>query len=82
MENLLPLLTALDSINRLLYDTDVKNSDHMGWPGIICRDNDNDRQTVQSETQLIRKNDFENGILDGCKWIIANNCVYDVKDFV
>lgn len=82
MENLLPLLTALDSINRLLYDTDVKNSDHMGWPGIICRDNDNDRQTVQSETQLIRKNDFENSLLDGCKWIIINGCVYDVKDFV
>lgn len=82
MENLLPLLTALDSINRLLYDTDVKNSDHMGWPGIICRDNDNDRLTILSDTQLIRKNDFENSILDGCKWIILNGCVYDIKDFM
>ncbi|KAG5682896.1 hypothetical protein PVAND_012214 [Polypedilum vanderplanki] len=83
MENLLPLLTALDHINRLLYDTDVKNSDHMGWPGIIStsRDNDSDRMTA-NEAQLIRKNDFENSLLDGCKFIIINGCVYDVKDFI
>lgn len=85
MENLLPLLTALDNINRLLYDTDVKNSDHMGWPGIIStsRDNDADRMNAaMSEAQLIRKSDFENSLLDGCKFIIINGCVYDVKDFV
>ena len=82
MENFLPLLTALDSLNRLMYDTEVKNSDHMGWPGIICRDSDNDRLNIISDTQLITKSDFENSILDGCKWIIVNGCIYDVKDFV
>lgn len=84
MENMLPLFVALDDINRLLYDTDVKNSDHMGWPGIIStsRDNDNDRMSATTEAQLIRKSDFENSMLDGCKYVIINGCVYDVKDFV
>lgn len=82
MENFLPLLTALDNLNRLMYDTEVKNSDHMGWPGIICRDSDNDRLNIISDTQLITKSDFENSIMDGCKWIIINGCIYDVKDFV
>jgi E3 ubiquitin-protein ligase HERC2 len=81
MENFLPLLTALDNINRLLYDTDVKNADHMGWPGIICRDNEHERFLALSDSQLIRKNDFENSLLDGCKWILINGCVYDVKDY-
>lgn len=82
MEYLLPLLTALDNLNRLMYDTEVKNSDHMGWPGIICRDSDNDRLNITSDTQLVRKNDFENGLLDGERWIIVNGYVYDIKDFV
>lgn len=82
MEHLLPLLTALDNLNRLMYDTEVKNSDHMGWPGIICRDSDNDRLNVISDAQLITKLDFENGLLDGCRWVIINGCVYDVKDFM
>jgi E3 ubiquitin-protein ligase HERC2 len=81
METFLPLLTALDNLNRLMYETDVKNSDDMGWPGIICRDGDNDRLNVISDAQLIRKSDFENSILDGCQWIILNGLVYDVKDF-
>lgn len=81
MENFLPLLTALDKLNRLVYDTEVKNSDHMGWPGIICRDSDNDRLNIISDTQLIRKCDYENSLLDGCRWIIINGLIYDVKDF-
>lgn len=80
MENFLPLLTAMDNLNRLMYDTEVKNSDHMGWPGIICRDSDNDRLNIISDTQLIRKSDFENSLLDGCRWIIINGYIYDVKD--
>lgn len=80
METFLPLLTALDNLNRLMYETDVKNSDDMGWPGIICRDGDNDKMNVISSTQLIRKADFDNSIADGCQWIILNGFVYDVKD--
>lgn len=82
MENFLPLLTALDNLNRLMYDTEVKNSDHMGWPGIICRDSDNDRLNITSDTQLIRKSDFENSLLDGFRWILVNGFIYDVKDFM
>ena len=82
MENFLPLLTALDNLNRLMYDTEVKNSDHMGWPGIICRDSNNDRLNITTDTQLIRKNDFENSLMVGSKWIIFNGYVYDVKDFM
>lgn len=81
MQNFLPLLTALDNLNRLMYDTEVKNSDHMGWPGIICRDNENDRLNIASDTLLIRKNDFDNSLMAGAKWVVHNGCVYDVKDF-
>lgn len=81
MQNFLPLLTALDNINRLLYDTDVKNSDHNCWPGIICRDNDNDRLKISSDILLIRKNDFDNSVMSGSKWIVYQGCVLDVKDF-
>lgn len=80
MENFLPLLKSLDNLNRLIYDTEVKNSDHMGWPGIICRDTD--RLNITSDTQLIRKNDFDNSLMVGSKWIVVNGFVYDVKDFV
>lgn len=82
MDNFLPLLTVLDNLNRLMYDTDVKNSDHMGWPGIICRDSDDDRLNIISDTQLIRKGDFNNSLLAGCRWIIISGFIYDVKDFV
>lgn len=81
MDNFLPLLTALDKLNRLMYDTEVKNSDHMGWPGIICRDSDSDRLNIVSDNQLIRKCDYENSLLDGCRWILINGFIYDVKDF-
>lgn len=81
MDNFLPLLAALDNLNRLLYDTEVKNSDHMGWPGIICRESDNDRLNTTSDTQLIRKSDFENGVSDGQRWILVNGCVFDVKNY-
>jgi E3 ubiquitin-protein ligase HERC2 len=81
MDNFLPLLSALDSLNRLMFDTEVKNSDHMGWPGIVCRDNDSERLNIITDAQLIRKSDFENSLLDGCQWIIINGCIYDVKDY-
>ncbi|CRL02239.1 CLUMA_CG015120, isoform A [Clunio marinus] len=81
MENFLPLLKTLDNLNRLIYDVEVKNSDHMGWPGIICRDSDNDKLNIISDTEFIRKHDFENSLLDGSRWIIINGCIYDIKDF-
>lgn len=82
MDTFLPLLTALDSLNRVIYDPEVKNTDHMGWPGIICRKTDNGRLNVVSDTQLIRKDDFQNGLLDGQRWIIINGFIYDVKNFM
>ncbi|XP_065364219.1 probable E3 ubiquitin-protein ligase HERC2 [Calliphora vicina] len=78
-----PLLHALDNLNRLICDSDIQDSDDLGWPGIICRGNlKNTTSTTQpEELLLIRKHDFENQILDGGKWIIINGYVCDLNDY-
>lgn len=79
-----PLLHALDNLNRLICDSDIQDSDDLGWPGIICRGNFK-TSTISSaqpeELMLIRKNDFENHLLDGGKWIILNGYVCDINDY-
>lgn len=78
-----PLLHALDNLNRLICDSDLQDSDDLGWPGIICRGNHkNTTSTTQpEELTLIRKHDFENHILDGGKWILLNGYVCDLSDY-
>lgn len=83
IKSLVPLLTALDSLNRSMCDGEIQDSDDMGWPGIICRGSNQKTFSVQEEVILIRKCDMDNHIMDGeSKWIIINECVYDVKDYV
>lgn len=78
----LPLLHALDNLNRIICDSELQDSDDMGWPGIICRGNQKGaNMQTQDDVNLIRKNDFENQILDGGKWIILNGYVCDVSDY-
>ncbi|XP_054728194.1 probable E3 ubiquitin-protein ligase HERC2 [Anastrepha obliqua] len=78
----LPLLHALDNLNRIICDSEVQDSDDMGWPGIICRGNQKGaNMQPMDDVNLIRKNDFENHILDGGKWIILNGYVCDVSDY-
>ncbi|XP_019845780.2 probable E3 ubiquitin-protein ligase HERC2 [Bactrocera dorsalis] len=78
----LPLLHALDNLNRVICDSEIQDSDDMGWPGIICRGNQKGANVqTQDDVNLIRKNDFENQILDGGKWIILNGYVCDVSDY-
>ncbi|XP_037823677.1 probable E3 ubiquitin-protein ligase HERC2 [Lucilia sericata] len=78
-----PLLHALDNLNRLICDSDIQDSDDLGWPGIICRGNlkNTTTNTQPEELMLIRKHDFENHILDGGKWIIINGYVCDLNDY-
>ncbi|XP_075155337.1 E3 ubiquitin-protein ligase HERC2 [Haematobia irritans] len=79
-----PLLHALDNLNRLICDSDIQDSDDLGWPGIICRGNlknSSVSSTQPEELMLIRKNDFENQLLDGGKWIILNGYVCDISDY-
>uniref|UniRef100_A0A1B0AIV8 HECT-type E3 ubiquitin transferase n=1 Tax=Glossina pallidipes TaxID=7398 RepID=A0A1B0AIV8_GLOPL len=80
----IPLLHALDNLNRLICDSDVQDSDDLGWPGIICRGNPGKtsiHSTQPEEWTLIRKHDLENHILDGGKWIVLNNFVCDITEY-
>lgn len=81
-ETLIPLLMALDNLNRLMADGEIQDADDMGWPGIISRGTSQKPYSMQEEVLLIRKSDLENHILDGGCWIIINGLVFDVKDYV
>ncbi|XP_055844671.1 probable E3 ubiquitin-protein ligase HERC2 isoform X2 [Episyrphus balteatus] len=76
----IPLLHALDNLNRVICDSEIQDSDDMGWPGIICRGTQK-TSPIQEEPLLIRKNDFENQIADGGKWVIIHGYVCDVNDY-
>lgn len=78
---MIPLLHALDNLNRILCDSELQDSDDMGWPGIICRGNSKRKISVPDGTDLIRKDDFENKILDGGKWIILSGYVCDFSKY-
>lgn len=78
----IPLLNALDVLNRMLCDGEIQDSDDMGWPGVICRGQQKPSGVnTHDDVTLIRKSDVENQILDEGKWIIVNGSVYDVKNY-
>lgn len=79
-KHFIPLLNVLDRLNRLLGDSDVQDSDDMGWPAIICRGAQK-TMSVHEESMLVRQSDLDNHILDGGRWIILNGFVYDVQDY-
>lgn len=79
-KHFLPLLNVLDSLNRLIGDSEIQDADDMGWPAIICRGAQKTMQ-MPEESSLIRQSDMDNHILDGGRWIILNGFVYDVQDY-
>lgn len=79
-KHFIPLLNVLDSLNRLIGDSDIQDSDDMGWPAIICRGAQK-TMTQPEESMLVRQSDMDNHVLDGGRWIILNGFVYDVQDY-
>lgn len=78
----IPLLSSLDTLNRMLCEGESQNSDDLGWPGVICRGGQQKQTTIiQDEVTIIRKSDIENHVLDEGKWIILNGSVYDIKNY-
>lgn len=79
-KHFIALLNALDRLNRLIGDSEIQDSDDMGWPAIICRGTHKSTQ-MPEESMLVRQSDMDNHILDGGRWIILNGFVYDVQDY-
>lgn len=75
------LIKALDRLCRLLPDIEAYDADDTAWPGITQNKMTNLLHKPHEELPLIRKADFENHNLDGGRWIVVNNKVYDVQDF-
>lgn len=76
----MPLITVLDNLNRTILDVDTQDTDDLSWPGIVCRGTVKTTNNADNDI-LIRKDDFQNNIMDGGCWIILNGDVYDVKEF-
>lgn len=77
-DTFVPLLEALNDLNRVINESIIQEVDDMGWPGIICRGSSKDKP---EEAMTIRPSDFENHILDNGKWIIINGFVYDINEY-
>lgn len=75
-----PLLGILNSLNRIVCESEIQDFDNMGWPGIICREQSKTSQSIE-ESMLIRLSDLENHIADNGKWIVMNGFVYDIQDY-
>lgn len=75
------VLKSLDKLNRFLSEIELYDADDMAWPGIIQNKMGHMSHKLHEELPLIRKADIENHNLDGGRWVIVNNKVYDVQDF-
>lgn len=75
-----PLLNCLDSLNRIICDADIQDTDNMGWPAIFCRGSPK-LVSAQDDAVVIRQCDIENHILSGGKWIVISGHVYDVEGY-
>lgn len=76
-----PLLNILDSLNRTIGDSDIQDTDNMGWPAIICRGSQKPI-SIQDDVPLMRQCDIENHIVDGGKWIVISGYVHDVSEYM
>lgn len=75
------VLKSLDKLNRFLSEIELYDADDMSWPGITHNKISHISHKLHEELPLIRKADVENHNLDGGRWVIVNNKVYDVQDF-
>ncbi|KAJ8985747.1 hypothetical protein NQ317_014400 [Molorchus minor] len=75
------VLKALDKFCRLSPDIELFDADDIAWPGITQARPNSVSHKLHDELPLIRKADLENHNLDGGRWVVINNKVYDVQDF-
>lgn len=75
------VLKSLDNLNRFLSEIELYDGDDMAWPGMNQNKITHISHKLHEELPLIRKADIENHNLDGGRWVIVNNKVYDVQDF-
>ncbi|XP_030381589.1 probable E3 ubiquitin-protein ligase HERC2 [Scaptodrosophila lebanonensis] len=82
-----PLLRALDKLNHVLCESELRDGDDMGWPGIICRGGPKGGATgnipaTESEMQYVRRTDLENQLIDGGRCVILGGYVCDLTGYV
>lgn len=75
------VLKSLDKLVRLSPDIEVFDLDDIAWQGITQARPMNVSLKLHDDLPLIRKADLENHNLDGGRWVVINNRVYDVQDF-
>ncbi|XP_074029211.1 E3 ubiquitin-protein ligase HERC2 [Leptinotarsa decemlineata] len=75
------VLKSLDKLCRLMPDIQLHDLDDIAWPGITQTRPNNMSHKLNEELPLIRQADLENHNLDGGRWIVINNKVYDIQDF-
>lgn len=75
------VLKSLDKLCRLLPDIETYDADDIAWPGVTQNKMSNISHKLHDELPLIRRADLENHNLDGGRWVVINNKVYDVQDF-
>ncbi|KAF7266968.1 hypothetical protein GWI33_019752 [Rhynchophorus ferrugineus] len=74
-------LRCLEKLCRLIPDIENLDLDDISWPGISQTRPPNVSHKLYDDLPLIRKADLENHNLDGGRWLVLNNRVYDVQDF-
>lgn len=75
-----PLISILDKLNRMILDVNPQDVNDLSWPGIVCRSASKWLSSAKKD-RIIRKDDFENHVLDGGQWIVIDGNVYDVDNF-
>lgn len=83
------LLSSVDKFCRLMPEIEAFDADDVSWPGVIT----NSITITQlkagipnvgkgtEELPLVRRADLENHNLDGGRWVVIEDKVYDVQDF-
>ncbi|XP_066141939.1 E3 ubiquitin-protein ligase HERC2 isoform X1 [Euwallacea fornicatus] len=74
-------LKCLDKLCRVSPDIENVDLDDISWPGVSQARPQNVSHKLHDDLPLIRKADLENHNLDGGRWLVLNNRVYDVQDF-
>ncbi|XP_056632300.1 E3 ubiquitin-protein ligase HERC2 isoform X1 [Diorhabda sublineata] len=75
------VLKSIDKFCRLMPDIELHDADDIAWQGIIQTKPNNAGHKIYDDLPLIRQADLENHNLDGGRWVVINNKVYDVQDF-
>ncbi|XP_072386929.1 E3 ubiquitin-protein ligase HERC2 [Diabrotica undecimpunctata] len=75
------VLKSIDRLCRLMPDIELHDADDIAWPGITQTKPNSITHKLYEDLPLIRQADLENHNLDGGRWVVINNKVYDVQDF-